>query len=384
MLLRLVDALDAPELWNQLKRWTGSRPPLRFVALRTARAACRAAAQPAQLESDAAMIAALEAVIAERACTRGARGAAEPAKRWFGELGGEPLALDLAAIEAAVAWGADLRRAFDQLAIAGGDAGAPERVAALVALVSASPDRRGPASSSRRSRALAAAVARWQPALAELARRPASRRARSARAPITSRRCATSSTRCTAAAGSLADWATFHLARHAAKVAGIGAAIATIERGDLAAAEVAGAWERATLLAWLEPSSPRRPTLAKFQGQAHHATCHGVCRPRSRHARADPRAHRRPRSPSGLPEGRRSDEIAVLPARRAGAARLRDVLAAIPTLLPRLAPCVLATPHAVAAASRSHADPVRPRRVRRGLAAPVAHALGALARGRRS
>ncbi|HEU4611583.1 MAG TPA: DUF4011 domain-containing protein, partial [Kofleriaceae bacterium] len=164
-----VDELDAAELWSQLKRWTGSMAAFRYVALRSARAAVRAAAQPGQLETDDAMIGALEAVIAERACRTALLGAAESAARWFGDLGGDPLTLDLAKIEDAVTWGVDLRRAFEQLAVTGGESGKQAAWRALVAQVAASPasDERPAVELAPFSR-LAVAVARWQPALAEL------------------------------------------------------------------------------------------------------------------------------------------------------------------------------------------------------------------------
>ncbi|MEO7095041.1 MAG: DUF4011 domain-containing protein, partial [Polyangiales bacterium] len=114
-----VESLDANGLWTQLRKWTSSMGPLRYVALRTARAEIKAAAMPAQLETDGAMISALEAVMAERACRAALLGAAEPAKRWFGELGGDPLALELGKLDAAVGWSAELRRAFDAVELTG-------------------------------------------------------------------------------------------------------------------------------------------------------------------------------------------------------------------------------------------------------------------------
>ncbi|HEU4726753.1 MAG TPA: DUF4011 domain-containing protein, partial [Kofleriaceae bacterium] len=135
---RFTDAvaeLDAHALWVQLKRWVHRLAPLRFMALRPVRAAIRAAAMPGMLETDGAMISALEAVIAERAARAALAGAAGPARRWFGELGGDPLALDLARIDAAVGWAAELRRAFDAVEVGGGDAGRAAAWRALVAQV---------------------------------------------------------------------------------------------------------------------------------------------------------------------------------------------------------------------------------------------------------
>ena len=93
--------------------------PLRFVALRAARAeVANASAIPTAtggFATDEAMLEALETVIAERACRAALAAAAEPARRWFGELGADPLVLDLERVEAAVTWAAELRRAFDAL-----------------------------------------------------------------------------------------------------------------------------------------------------------------------------------------------------------------------------------------------------------------------------
>ena len=174
-----IDGFDAAELWSQLKRWTSSMAPLRYVALRTVRADVRTAAHAGQLDTDEAMISALEAVIAERACRAALLGAADSARRWFGDLfggnehlhpGADALSLDLAKIEDAVAWGSDLRRAFDQLTVSGGEAGKQAAWRALIAQVAASPasDER-PAVELAPFARLAAAVTRWEPARAELA-----------------------------------------------------------------------------------------------------------------------------------------------------------------------------------------------------------------------
>ena len=150
---RFTDAvaeLDAPALWAQLRRWTRRLAPLRYLALRPIRAAIRAAAMPGMLETDGAMLTALESVIAERAARAALVAAAGPARRWFGELGGDPLALDLARIDAAVSWAAELRLAFDAVEVGRGEAGRATAWRALVAQVAASPAGREPG--RRRSR----------------------------------------------------------------------------------------------------------------------------------------------------------------------------------------------------------------------------------------
>src|SRR5439155_6513494 len=126
--------------------------------------------------------------------------------------------------------------------------------------------------------------------------------------------------------------------------------IPAIERGDLAADQLAGAWERANLLAWLDAEIRETPALAKFAGSTHHTRVASFA-DLDRSSLALTRARIAARLAERLPKGLADDEIAIL--RDPGERSLRDVLTAIPKLLPRLAPCVLASPHAVA----MHLDP---------------------------
>jgi len=363
-----VAELDAPALWTQLRKWTGSMGPLRYVALRTARAAVRAAAQPGRLATDDAMITALEAVIAERACRSALVAAAEPARRWFGDLVPDPaafpLALDLAKVDAAVAWAAELRRAFDAADVIGGESGRAAAWRALVAQVAAAPAGSTTTEGGQVAPfgALADAVARWGPALSRLAEAvgidaPALAAGDDHLAALRER---VDTLR--HAAESLRDWVTFHAARRAAHAAGVGPAITAIERGDLGAAELAPAWERATLLAWADAEITENPALARFHGAAHHAQVAAfadldrgalaLARARALVRLADrvPRAVQ-PHDPTSVDA---SGELAVLmlelenlranrPVRP-----LRELLATIPTVLPRLAPCLLMSPLAAA------------------------------------
>ena len=381
-----VEDLDAGELWSQLKRWTGSMAALRYMALRAARAAVRAAAQPGELETDEAMITALEAVIAERACREAMVGAAEPARRWFGDLGGDPLTLDLGKIEDAVAWAADLRRAFDQVTVAFGETGKHAAWRALVAQVAASPATSGerPAVELAPFARLAAAVMRWQPAVAELSTMTGIPHELLGAGPEHLTVLRDQVEALFSAVGALAEWTRFQLARRDAIVAGLGPAITAIERGDLGAHELADAWERATLLAWLELEIAETPALAHFHGPTHHAyvTSFSDLDRGSlalMRARAVARvAERAPRRNDGDPGVALLREELATPTGRP----LRAVLADMPTLLPRLAPCVLATPHAIA----QHLDPALPAFdvvvFDDASRLPIAHALGALSRGR--
>jgi very-short-patch-repair endonuclease len=375
-------ALDAPELWTQLKRWNGSVAALRYVALRTARAHVRAAAG-GTLDDDESMLAALEAVLAERACRMALEAAAEPARRWLGSLhtGGDALSLDLAAIEAATAWGAELRRAFDAIAIAGGEAARQVGWRTLVALVSAGDHEPGELAPFAR---LAEAVTRWEPTVAEVATATGIAPARLGAgadhlASLRDQLAVLSS-----AVGSLADWTRFHLARHAAKIAGVGPALTAVERGDLAADQLARAWERATLLAWLDAEVRATPALARFSGARHHSAV-AAFSDLDRSALALTRARIVARLAERLPRGSGSVETEIATLRAEAAAPngspLRAVLAELTTLLPRLAPIVLATPLAIAEhlGASSHWDVVVFDDASR---LPAAHALGALARAR--
>ena len=332
-----VATLDASELWTQLKKWTTSMGPLRYVALRNARAGVRAAALPMQLESDEAMIGALEALIAERACRAALESAAEPARRWFGELGGDPLKLDLDKLEAAIAWASELRRAFDQVAVSGGEAGRQTAWRALIAQVVAPTTSALEHTDLTAFARLADAVSRWEPAVAELATATGIAPAILGAGHDHLGALRTQIDALHRTVGTLADWTRFHLARRGAIDAGIRTAVVAMERGDLDGADLALAWERATLLAWIERAIAHTPELAGFDGARHHATV---------------------------------TSFADLD---------RGAMAVARGRLPRLAPCVLATPQAIARCALPMFDLVVFDEASR---LPVAQALGALARGR--
>jgi very-short-patch-repair endonuclease len=381
-----VAELDAPALWAQLRRWAHRVAPLRFLALRETRAAIGAAAMPGMLETDDARITALESVIAERAARVALGAAAAPARRWFGELGGDPLALDLAQIDAAVGWAAELRRAFDAVDVVGGEAGRAAAWRALVAQVAASPATEAPGGGElARFSQLAEAARRWRPALAALTE-------------------ATGIDAVTLGAGDdhltglaeriealrhaldgMRDWVAFHGARRAAQAAGVGPAVAAIERGDLGAAELAVAWERATLLAWADAELADTPALARFHGAAHHAHVAAFA-DLDRAALALVRARALVRLAERVPRitadpgGELGTLLHELKKQR-GHRPLRRLFAEIPNLLPRLAPCLLMSPLSVA----QYLDPALPRFdvvvFDEASQLPTADAIGALARG---
>lgn len=386
-------ALDAHQAWSQLKKWSGSVAPVRFVTLRTVRAEVRAFAIPGQLETDAELIGALEAVLAERACRAALAAAAEPARRWFGELGGDPLGLDLGKLDAAVGWAADLRRAFDATEVAGGDSVRTAAWRALVAQVAAGG---GPTDLAPFAR-LADAVARWRPALFALAEELGIEQAELGagdgdhlavlREQVEGWR---------DAIGSLRDWIAFHAARRAALSVGAAPAVAAIERGDLGAAELAPAWERATLLAWADAELAEAPALARFHGPTHHAHVSAFA-DLDRGALALVRsralarlAERLPRvvdsAPGGADPGGELGLLLHELKKQRGHRPLRRLFAEVPSLLPRLAPCMLMSPLSVAQyldPAPAHGEPARFDVVVFDEASqlPTADAIGALARG---
>ncbi|HTR49150.1 MAG TPA: DUF4011 domain-containing protein, partial [Kofleriaceae bacterium] len=397
-----VDDLPAPELWAQLKRWAQRPAPMRYMALRAARAEVHRVARAPM--TDDAIATALEAVIAERACRAALVAVDAPSRRWLGELAGDhPLALPLPRIEAAAAWATELRRAFDRATVAGGDTGRQTAWRALVGIVSAHPTLLDDSAASELApfARLADAVARWEPALAELAAATgiAAARLGAGRDHLPALRDQVALL--TAAVGALADWARYHLARRAAEVAGVGPAVIAIERGDLAACDLAAAWERATLVAWGEAELR---VVAVAGGAAHHARASELADLDRRalqvaKSRALARlADRVPRTMRIADVGRYSASLRdaarpeaggcdpqIVALREACAASpgapLRDVLAAMPELFARLAPCVLATPQAVA----RYLDPELAFDVvvfDEASRLPAAHALGALARAR--
>lgn len=347
--LSLDDAefLDAPELWAQLKKWSTSVAPLRFVALRRARAQLRAVALPNQLTSDEAMIQVLEAMIAERACREALERAVEPAQRWFGELWSHVLTLDLEEIEAAIAWAADLRRRFDSVAVTEGEMGRQTAWRALIAQVvaptTAEPvdleaDRGAGANELRDGMfsRLADAYSRWVPAMDELAAATGIKPELLGVGPDHVRALRAQIDILAQAIDQLVEWTCYDRARRRAIDADVLPSVLALEKGDLDASELALAWERATLVRWLAPAIASSPTLAQFDGLRHNATL-------ARFADLD-----------------------------------RGAMAVAPGRLSRLAPCVLATPQAVARCALPAFDLVI---IDDASRLSVPRSLGALARG---
>ncbi|HEX2691858.1 MAG TPA: DUF3320 domain-containing protein, partial [Kofleriaceae bacterium] len=185
--------------------------------------------------------------------------------------------------------------------------------------------------------------------------------------------------------GAMRDWIAFHGARRAAQAAGVGPAIAAIERGDLGAGELALAWERATLLAWADAEIAGTPALARFHGAAHHARVAAFA-DLDRATLALVRARALVRLAERVPRvaAEPGGELGTLLhecKKQRGHRPLRRLFREIPTLLPRLAPCLLMSPLSVA----QYLDPALPRFdvvvFDEASQLPTADAIGALARG---
>ena len=367
--------------------------PLRFVALRAARAEVRAAAQPGAARD-------------RRGDDHGARGGDRRARvsrrAARGGRAGAPL----------------VRRARRRSA---GARSREDRSRGRVGRRAAPRVRRG----SRWPAATPAAQTAWRALVAQVAAgadEPAARaRARSRGSPRRSRAGSRRSTELAAATGIAsaqlgagadhlaalreqvdaaaparsarsATWTQFHLARRAAIVAGVGPAIAAIERGDLAAAELAAAWERATLLAWADAELARTPALARFDGAAHHAHVaafadldRGCARARAHAARSrgSPSACRALRQPDADPE-----PSALLAARRARSSTAGR--AAARACSPSCRRCCRGSRRACSRRrTRSRSTSIRRCRAfdvvvfDEASRLPIAHALGALARAPR-
>jgi RecA/RadA recombinase len=146
---------------------------------------------------------------------------------------------------------------------------------------------------------------------------------------------------------------------------------ATVARPQLATAR-----ERTFLEAWLDVVHTREPALARFRGQDHERT---IARfgELDRSAIAPVRRGRRRASRARVPQLRdtqvASSELGMLERELKKQRKhkpVRKLLAEIPGLLGRLAPCMLMSPLSVAQYLGRAGTPLRPRRVRRGVADP--------------
>jgi hypothetical protein len=135
-----LDTLDLDALAGRFRKWAGRFPLWRWFALRKARADVRGALAGGRLPDDLTVASDLEVAGDERAIRRLLGEAANPARRWFGELGGgDPDVMDLDRVDAAMAWVRELRAAFEAVPL-GGSAKRDAAWRALVAQVSGAQD----------------------------------------------------------------------------------------------------------------------------------------------------------------------------------------------------------------------------------------------------
>jgi hypothetical protein len=391
-----IAELDLDGLAAKFRAWNGKFGPWRYFALRDAHAEVRAVLAGAKLPDDLTVAADLDTAAEERAARRLLGEAAGPARRWFGQLAARDAndlpdldALELDQVDAALWWARELRAAFDAVPIAGSRDAAWRALVAQVCAPHASATRvDAPVELVDPEFAdAAAAVDAWQKALAGLADA-----AGVDPAVIDGDRGHLAALADQVAAWQrslvhLPAWTAYVRARSAARAAGLAPVVSACESGELATDQAADAWERAVLLAVIGDRIAAAPSLAQFHGPSHHAraselgelTRAAQLAVRSRSlARLAERVPRPGRDGDGTGD---CDAIARELARPA-AGRTRDLLIEVAPVLARLAPCVLASPAAVA----THLDPTLPPFdlvvILEAGAMPTAMALGALARAR--
>ena len=336
---------------------------VRWFRLRDARAEVRAVLAGGKLPAPLTIAADLDAAAEERATRRLLGEAATSARRWFGQLAGRDVTesldldgLDLDEVDAALTWARELRAAFDAVPILGSRDAAWR---ALVAQVSA-PARGGagdgvldtPASEQFEPLfgQAAAAVDAWQRALARLAEligvdAGALDGDRGHLAALIDQVAIWRG-----ALPHLIEWARYVRARAAARGAGLGPVVDACESGELPTEQAGEAWERALLLALVGDRIAVAPTLAGFHGPTHHARASEIFE-LTRAAQVAVRSRLLARLVERVPRKDRepATEALARELERAVPRAARELLAEVAPLLPRLAPCVIATPAAVAA-----------------------------------
>jgi len=155
-------------LWAQLKRWTQSMRRCATWALRAVRAEVRAAALQCRLETDERCCRARSGDRGAAACRGALESAVEPLAVWFGELGKASRWRRSRRHRRCARLGFGARRAFDRVAVAGGEGGKQ------AACARSSRSRRGPRfvrPICSRSRGSPARSPPWETTLGELAAR---------------------------------------------------------------------------------------------------------------------------------------------------------------------------------------------------------------------
>jgi hypothetical protein len=376
----LVAATELPDeelitLAARFRRWANRFPLFRWLALRKHRARVKALLPPGPLPPDARLADDLDATREVRAADRKLARAEAPARRWLGEVSLD----DHDAVARAIAWSGELRAAFEAVKPAFGDPAAAWR--AMVAAVS---DGHDPAAPSVAWPAVERAVARWQLALGRLRTVAGVDAPGEAPLPWLAERLPA----WRGAIPALRDWTAFVRSRAEVGALGLTEAAGACERGEIAGAELAAAWERAVLLAWTDRRIQASDALRAFHGPTHHARITEFAElDRASLATARSRlvvrlAERVPKVAPGTPVDD-DGEVGTLMRERKKQRRhlpLRTLFARMPNLLGRLKPCLLMSPLSVA----QYLDPSLPRFdlvvFDEASQIPTADAIGALAR----
>lgn len=382
--LPMIEDVDVAALATTFRSWAGKFFIGRYFALRGPRAQVRDLLAQGELPDDEALAGELDKVAGERALRAALEASRQEAERWFGvkdPLKRGPGALDLDRVEAQLAWSHQLAEVFGRCAVAEGQTRAGVW-RALLAQLATTGDGAAALELSPFS-TLAAAVSRWT--LAEQALATATGMAVSDGGTRHLEEVAAACRRWRPEVSRLRDHTAYVRARQQAEQAGAAAVATALEAGQVSAEQAPQAWERATLLAFTEQQIAASPALRDFHGSTHHGriTEFGEAdRATLVLAKAKVVAKLAERVPKVSADA--SGEVGALLHEWKKQRRhkpLRQLFRAIPTLLPRLKPCLLMSPLSVA----QYLDPSLPRFdlvvFDEASQIPTADAIGALARG---
>lgn len=395
--LPAIEPVDVAALAAAFRAAAGRFFLWRFFALRKPRAQVRALLAQGILADDETTASELDKVAGERALRTSLEGSRQEAERWFGIK--DPLrrdgdardALDLDRIDLALDWSHQLAEAFGKCSVAEGQTRAGVWRGLLAQLATTGD---GAELDLAPFSAVAVAIERWKKAEGELEKATGMPVRDSGARQLGEVIAACQRWR--PAVSSLRDHVAYVRACQQASEAGVGAVAAALEAGEVSPAEAPAAWERASLLAHCEARIAARPALRDFHGSTHHtkiiefadldratlvqAKARAVAKLAERVPKAAPPAGAGHGGAGSGPSG----EISALlheVKKKARHRPLRQLFRNIPSLLPRLKPCLMMSPLSVA----QYLDPSLPRFdvvvFDEASQIPTADAIGALARG---
>ena len=187
----------------------------------------------------------------------------------------------------------------------------------------------------------------------------------------------------------LRDWCPFVEARHKAEEVGLTPLVHALAKGEIAAQNLYSVFERSFLEEWLEAIVGKEEKLRTFRGKEHNETIKAyakldqdVMRSTAQIVQAQ-LASRLPEASKDAPD---SSELGILQRELKKQRRHRPVrwlLQNIPTLLPRLCPCLLMSPLSVAQYLPPDSPPFDLVVFDEASQIPVWDAIGAIARGKK-